>query len=565
MDLDQKIELRQRSRQKLAVDRVSSSMFAQSEARMLQMLLRERAYRRLRGLAMYQPMPHQLPFHQSNAPERIVFGSNRSGKTTSAAVEVAWAVTGQHPYLDYPKTDGRLICVAKDGMKIGEVMYKKLFRPGAYRIVFDKKRGWWRRWEPDGRDEHIPRRETRPSLPLIPQEMIKKIAWEDKAKNWPKLITLTNSWEMLFFTSAGKPIEGVDVDLCWFDEEIYSGAWYSEMSARLIDRAGRFIWSATPDLATDEFFNLYEEANKLKGTVNPRIESFFLHMDKNAYLSEQQRAVFKAKLANNPEKYKVKVEGQFLVSSQRVYPNFNQIDHGCEMFVIPDYWTRYIILDPGFAHCFATFVAVPPPSEPEIGHCKFVYDELYTQGVDCNEFTRTLEMKGRGQQFEAFLIDDHGGRRGEVGGKSIAQQFADAFRKHHLKSISTGHGFRHIGQEGWEGHTPLLHGVQDVRSWLWKEQGKRPVLQIFHALCPSLMEQMKNYKNKVDQKTQKPTDKPDQTRWSHGPDTIRYAKMDGCAYVEPRVREKPESSIVKYFKNKMKARAKNRRGGVVLS
>ena len=118
------------------------------------MLLRELSRRRMSGLSLYKPQPRQLEFHKCQAPERLAIGANRGMKTTCAAVEVAWAATGTHPYFDYPKEDARIICVAKDQTKIGEVMFRKLFKRDAYRIVFDKTTGYWRGWEPwrDGYD-----------------------------------------------------------------------------------------------------------------------------------------------------------------------------------------------------------------------------------------------------------------------------------------------------------------------------------------------------------------------------------------------------------------------------
>lgn len=525
-----------------------------SKLKMLQMLLHEKAYRLMQGLALYKPLPHQLAFHTSQAAERIAFGSNRGGKTTATCAEVAMAVTGRHPYIDYPKENGRCICVAKDGIKIGEVMFRKLFQRGAYRLVFDQTTGYWRRWEPRIDKETF--RETKPSLPLIPREMVRKIAWEQKAKNWPKIVYLHNGWEILFFTSAGKPIEGVDIDLCLFDEEIYEGAWYTEMAARLIDRNGRFIWSATPDLSTDQFEELYQESQKLLGTPMPRIESFFMDIDLNEYLRKEQVDTFKAKLANNPEKYKVKVLGQFLNSSQRVYPTFNIVSHGCESFTVPKEWTRYLVIDPGFANCVALFFAVPPPSDTAHAPHTYLYDELYGHSIDCNEFARQLEMKLRGQSIEAFLIDEHGSRRTESSGKTIGQQFSEAFEKHHIKSISTGSNFVEIGEAGYEGHSSVVAGVQDVRSWLWNQDNGKPVLQVFHVLCSQFVDEMKRYKNIVNKRTQKPTDKPDQTKHSHGPDCLRYAKMHhsngGLVYVEPRIRAKGPSAIMKYYRNKLK-------------
>jgi hypothetical protein len=63
--------------------------------------------------------------------ERLFLGGNRSGKTLTAAVEVARIMTGQDPFGKQPKKDGIAILVGKDLNHCGKVMAKKLFRPDA--------------------------------------------------------------------------------------------------------------------------------------------------------------------------------------------------------------------------------------------------------------------------------------------------------------------------------------------------------------------------------------------------------------------------------------------------
>ena len=55
----------------------------------------EKARRANESLALYRAMPSQMPFHESDASERVLRGGNQSGKSTSAAAEFASAATGQ--------------------------------------------------------------------------------------------------------------------------------------------------------------------------------------------------------------------------------------------------------------------------------------------------------------------------------------------------------------------------------------------------------------------------------------------------------------------------------------
>lgn len=548
------------AKQALKANGVETPHMPSHKAELLRALLREKARRHLKAVNMYRPMGRQKEFHVSNAPERLALGSNRGGKTACCAVEVAWAALGCHPYIKYPTADLRIICVAKDQTKIGEVMYRKLFRAGSFMMVKGRD-GMFRAWNPkiDGYD----RSKLKPALPLIPPSEIKKIAWDKKSINCPKLVTLKNGCEISFYTSLGSPPNGVDVDIVWFDEEIEGKEWYDEMAARLLDRAGRFIWSATPQSATEKLHDLHEASETEKDNPNPRIEEFHFLLDDNPFIPPEQKEIFKAKAAMDPDEYKVRVLGQFLILSHRVYPNFARAHHTCKAFEIPQKWCRYMVLDPGFANICAVFFAVPPPDDPNYGHV-FAYDELHVQAMDAKMFAQLLKHKVGTQSIQAFLIDAHGARRTEVVGKSIGLQFAEQFEAAGIESIETGSNFLMIGgaQEQF-GRETLKHQVQQTRSWLWPRDdlGGRPILQIFSDTCPTLIEQMVKYKNKVDKG--KPTDQPDGREYSHGPDCVRYACLHGVAFVEPKKPRKKASGAVKAMAAKRKKK-RNAEGNFIL-
>ena len=122
-------------------------------------ILAEVARRETEALRLYRPMATQQAFHESHANERIFYGGNQVGKTLAAAVEVARAITGCDPYGKYPKTDGICYAVGKDGRHIGRVLYKKLFKPGAFQIIKDLETGKWRSALP-GVDDAQRRREV---------------------------------------------------------------------------------------------------------------------------------------------------------------------------------------------------------------------------------------------------------------------------------------------------------------------------------------------------------------------------------------------------------------------
>ncbi len=517
-------------------------------------LMSELAFRAMQPLKLYRPMPQQLEFHRCQAPERLAIGSNRAAKTMTAAIEVAMAALGEHPYIDYPKGGMRIICVAKDGTQIGQVMYKKLFKSGAFWMIPDSKTGLYRVYEP-WRDKKR-KKLRKPSLPLIPHRFIESVAWENKAQDTPKLIKLKNGTEILFCSSMGKPPRGMDVDLVWFDEELKDGEWYSEMAARLIDRSGRFIWSATPQSATIGLFELHDRAIKERNDDPCMLREFNFSLEDNPYISEEDKLLFIQKFANDPEQYRVRVLGEFLLIHYLVYPNFKMETHGCDWFDIPRKWTRYIVVDPGYARTYALFLAVPPPDEPD--HV-YIYDELFITSCTSKKFGEEMRVKCMNQTFQEFLIDRCGSRKHDASGKTIAVQYAEALAEHNIQSVAGGSNFTLVGPDGWPNGDELRMGVQQVRSWLWEREGMPPKLRVMRGVVQHFIDDMTRYRNKKDD-----PDKPDDKKHSEGPDCLRYAVMRDLSYVEPRSRDPKRNPIQNFLKAKRQRRAKDRKTSVLL-
>ena len=674
----------------------------ENKRKLLRGLWRELAARRLSPLELYEPTEKQLAAHKSQAIEKLILGSNRSAKTTTAAFEVAMAVTGRHPYVDYPKKDGRCVCVALDGMAIGEVMFRKLFRRGTIRMFYDVRKMQYRPWRPwtDGYDPT----KTKPSFPLIDHRMIKSITWEDKGLDFAKKVTLKNGWELTFYTSNGKPPQGIDIDLClagwsqvydpvakvhrridqisgpwhvwsyntntrrveiqtasepfikgigeiikvslsngktihatrrhkvygmdgdwisiqeafdrqlplsgladvsrfcevepeshpsfspvfieeiescgelsiwdisvtenhcffseevihhncWFSEEVKRDEWYTEMAARLVDRGGRFIWDATPQAATDMLWELHERAQDNVGLEHPSIQEFKYLIDDNPYISPKDKQILKDKYMQNQDQYRVRIMGEFLVQSKRVYPNFSVTQHGCEHFEIPDHWTRYIVVDPGFTRICALFIAVPPPKEnPHI----YIYDELYLERSDAKTFARKLQEHMGPYQFEAFLIDAHGSRRTEVNGKSIRMQYAEELEAVNVKSNRTGSDFIPIGgQPGHAFNDSINDSVDQCRAWLWdRGEGLGPKLQYFRDRCQMFKSDMTRYQY-GSQKSQVGALKPDRRKYCEGPDCFRYTVLYDPQWIQPRKRVH-KSPVQKRIEAKQKSKRKGK-------
>lgn len=502
-------------------------------------LIAEKLRRRTEASSLYEPQPEQLRFHKSNAKERILRGSNRAGKTLTASAEVAWLLARRHPYLDYPKT-GRLICVGESETHIAETMWHKLTRESpSLRMIKDEQTKQWRAYRP-WQDGHR-KDESRPMGPLLPERLWKgRVAYEDRGKDVPKMVRLSTGWDIMFCSGYSKPPQGVDVDVVFFDEEIPKDDWYREMAARLVDRNGKFIWSATPLAAAEALWNLHlrcEEYSKC-ADENPLAEEFLLTMDGNRYITDELKNELKEKYKHDPEHYRVRILGEYLVTSFRMYPTFNRNQHVCEPVVIGDDWTRYASIDPGNTVCAVTFYAVPP-DESHI----YCYDELYIRNCTSSIFAEKMRHKVQGHNFQAFICDFHGQARTEAAGETIGQQYSRELQRLGVASIATGSSF-------WMQpvHDKLV-GCDKVRELLNPSPiDGRPKL-LFYPHVEHTMGEIERYHKK--RRNGIALDEPEQLNM-HCVDTIRYLAVHGGAYVKPlenRVRMTP---VMQYWLNKQK-------------
>lgn len=520
-------------------------------AQRLRQLVIERASRRIEALTLYEPLPAQQAFHGSLAGERLVRGGNRSGKTVCAAVEVARAVTNRDPWKKYPERDGRCFLVGKDGKHLGQVMWRKLSRAGAFKIIRDSVTGSWRAFRPldpaDVSRSHL----AKLAPALIPRRMIKEVAWENKKEGVPNIVRLVNGWELSFFSSLGKPPQGSDIDLCWFDEEIVDPDWYPEMSARLLDREGRFLWSATPQAGTDQLYDLHERCEKCRGDRVPAAQEFLISLLDNPHISPESKAAFLAKLSD-PGEAAVRVDGEFAVSSFKVYPEFSMKTHGVPYFDIPAEWTRFAVVDPGHQVCAVLFAAVPPPSE---GDYVYLFDELYLRNCDSYRFGEGMAQKCAGLHFYCFLIDAHAAMMTPMAAaKTVERQYAEALSQWKVKSQMTGSGFLWASDD-------VEGGINAVRGWMRSRDSQPPRLRVLEGKLPNLEFELKRYHYK--RQGGLITDRPENRRHNHLVDCLRYLALYQPRWHKPVVGNGPQGGAIRVLRAKQKAQRARRDDGYV--
>lgn len=523
-------------------DAMDEGNFNVRDANFLDIILTELADREKEALKIYEELPKATAFHRSRKSNRIVRGSNRAGKTLSAAVEMARAVTGQDPYGKYPKEDGVAFIFGRDGKHIGSVIYKKLFMPGAFKIIKDADTGKWRVFKPwldgDRADE------AKKAPPLIPPRFVEEWAWEDKKGRVPKSCRLINGWELYFYSSLGELPQGQDIDLWWIDEEVDRDNLLEELFPRVADRAGRGFWSATPQVASGQLYDLHERAED----KDPDVEEIHLLIAENPYIPQEEKD--KLWRAWTPEQRRVRWYGEYAYTQFVVYPEFSMETHGIDMgdgWQVPLEWAIYASIDPGRQVCATLFLAVPPIQD------RFdwiIFDELYIEQCDAQLWGKRFSEKTRGRILEAGIMDKHGGGFAEMGsGKTVEFQYRQAL-------IQNGVTFRdgvafHWGNDDIDGRIESVRGALSIRA------NGSPRVRVVHGRCPNLEREFKRYKYK--KVRDRVSDVPE-AKNNHLMDCLGYIIDFSPVWRKPRGAARTKSPAVKALEAK-RARAKAKGNG----
>ena len=503
-------------------------------------LYAERSRRRLESLRLYEPLPFQERFHSSKAKEVLLQAGNQVGKSLAAFVEDARAATGQDPHGKYPKENGVMVCLGMDEGHIGRVIHKYLFRAGSFKIIKDLVTHEWRSWHPWDEDDWARREESKPAPPLIPPRYIKNFAWKKRAQHVFEICELHNGWTIYAMGSKGEPTQGFQADLVHIDEDLERPEWYDEMIARLSMRDGKIRWSALPHSKNDALINLSERAEDESKDKDPSTIVIRATIFDNPFMPEQvKQENIKRWRKRGEDEYRKRALGEMVTDSILMYPAFSKDLHGAirhsqprtqvqkiitdNKGVPPHDWCRYMVVDPGHAVCAVTFHAVPPP---QIGSQTVVYDELYIQQCTATKFGEYVGMKAKGQSFQSFIIDAHGGRLRDIGsGLLPRRQYSSELEKRRVYSVETGFNF--------------IPGSDDVsgreikmREWLSIKSDGSPKMLILTEKCPNLCREFSRFKKKIVNGYVQ--DEGNRRANCHAIETLEYAVAHGLKYVKPK-------------------------------
>jgi phage terminase large subunit-like protein len=339
---------------------------------------------RAEGVKWYQPHTGQLPFHQSTAKIRSLFGGNRSGKTEAACAEVIMWATGSQKYRQRPvrRNAGSIIWVASESNEYTrDIIVPKL-----------------KKWMPKG---------------FITKEQ--KIQrgfvdfWQLKNGN---IINFKN-YEM-----DDEKFEGMDVDLVYLDEEareeIYKGCL-----VRTIDRGGSIIMAMTPLKGLTWVYKEIWEKNGTNG-----IECFLMDMDLNPYLKQVDKDLVLAGLTE--EEKKIRKQGLFVQLHGLIYPQFKESRHVIEPFDIPKDWKKVVAVDPHLAkNTSVVWAALADYDYYKIPRGSWVvYRELRSGGIIPDIVTRVLVANGPDKLY-ARIGDPALNMKDNITGQNPFDVFAD--------------------------------------------------------------------------------------------------------------------------------------------
>lgn len=538
---------------KTVLDRLAS--MPDRKKQIVMAYLHELNRRRIEATTLYEPMAHQLPFHQSKARVRLMGGGNRGGKTLCGMMEIGWIVRGNHPHYEYPK-GGVIYIVGRDEKHLSDVIRKTLLEPGGgngkWRRIRDLKTGKWRSfrpWEDDWRKDEA---ELMP--PIIPPYLIKgKIAYTDKARGIISQFNTTTGWEIKLFTGGSDPPQGSSPDYVHLDEEITNRRWLTEMITRVTDKRGRVTWSATAEIGGESLWNLHMmcEEERSKPPESRLFEEFTATATVNDHLGQEVKDEMQRMLALDPLQYQTKFLGLYAVESYRVYPQFGKDTHTVEPFEVPKHWCRYMVVDPGHVVLAVEFFAVPPPDEKGFAGHVYGYGELYIEDANSTKFGKAVKEAVDSQVFEDFIVDYCGSRRTEMGGDTIREQLEAALEQNRVRCLRRGSRFLNSSSD-------LESGILRTKGWLLPIGDGKPKLLLMKGMCPKLELEMQRYHYGRDTKTGLSTGKPHQ-HGIHCCDVLRYGVMHGLGYVKPRNPAKQKSPARAFVDERNKRKNKDKK------
>jgi hypothetical protein len=464
---------------------------------------------RNRGVYLMKALPYLEDFFECRKKWRILGGSNRSTKTQSCALEFARAGMGCDPYDKYVKFNGCAIVVARKEDELAN-LFKKLTQTD-YWVIPDEHTKQWRAVRPDPKhpdrldpydDAYREKWVKGPPLLDIKKDVKGKIAWESYSEGVPRKFTFSaTGTDTLWLSSNGQPPQGQHFTFAWIDEQLQKDEFFQEIDRGLLQLASepdhhkpKAFWSATEQTTNLQLDDLRSAASR----GEPHVAAFTALATKNPFVNKEALEEWANSLSADEKSYRF--DGNSRVGSYAVYRSRfdSQGEQGCEPFVIPEDFCRYIVFDPGSTRQGILFAAVDPE-----GKHVYIYDGIDYQQCAPSLFAEEVANRQGKTKFEAIVCDKRmGGQRvvSQELGRNAAMPYAEALEEKgvEIRTEGTMAGF-HPGCDNISLRATRLQQMMDVRETGPFAGTVR--LKVFRGILPELERQI--HRAHIDPKTQK--------------------------------------------------------------
>jgi len=428
------------------------------------------------GLRYYEPHPKQLECHTTRAEERGLFGGNRSGKTYAGCMEMAWIVSGCHPYRrNYTGyVFGRDCCVDFD--TINSVLlptYKQLLPRKPCPLGYKTFEGTEAMW-PGLRGG---------SFQSAYSAQDRKIYLENKS-----------FIEFKSYAQGREAFQGATLHFIRHDEEPPEEI-YRENLARQLTTRRNILFTLTPlNYSRWLYTNIYERSVK-----DEKIWAGMMSVYDNPFINEDVIRALESQISD-PAELAARLRGEFTFLSGRVWKEYGE-HNWVDWFRVPDEWEKTIILDP---HDDKP-TAVNWIAKDDAGR-GFVYREADLTG-DVAAICKVIKGETE-ERIDDFLIDPSSRRAHKIRDKG---RLIDDFRIY-LPEIREANNDTSLGRDR-------------VRAYV-KSRHTGPKFFVMKN-CPTTHHQMKSYMWKPPLKSGENRAKPEVFKSNDDhPDCVRYWAMD---------------------------------------
>lgn len=425
------------------------------------------------------PERNQKLFHEQTNWCRLIFGGNRSGKSRSAAQEIAYIVTCSSPFQKY-EGPARVWVVSVE-----------------YRTIYE---GIWL---------HLKN--------ALPYWEIKKMGPKVASNHEiPSFIEMKNGSRIDFISAIGgedtrRKLQSAEIDYLFIDEEIDGDLW-DELQMRLLTRGGRVVISATLVQSEDWLLNL-EKQSYLK---NSGITLIRLNTKFNKY--NDQEALKRVLSRLSPEEQEVRILGKSRKLTGLIYTNWDD-RHIIKPFEIPTEWTKLMAFDAGFRTAAALWVAITPENKCIAYREMYLHDATLTHIVDFIKAAENWPEKDvEGENITIRIIDPSSFRTLEDGSVGVGVQLAAHYNLYFTPA-----------NNDWRS------GVEAIRRMLMADPQGVPYFRIFSTLENFQLERSK-YRvapPRTDRNRDQAPDRP-LSRDDHLMDCWRYIMVSEPQYISSR-------------------------------